>query len=236
MNLKKHTPNRQRGGFGLGMIVGLLLGLAVALGVALYVTKVPIPFVDKVPQRSAEQDEAEARANKNWNPNAPLSSGNSKPARPAASGVVGSDNSAANAPTTVVPPTGNPATAPNIPAIVAAPAAKPASAPTAAQPSPGASAVAGTTKPTLDPSNPQNKDRFVFFVQAGAFVQPAEAEQQRARLAMQGFTARVYERESQGRVVYRVRIGPFEGESEAEKLKAEVEGAGLEAALVRVQR
>ncbi|MGS0756579.1 hypothetical protein ACVBEH_19240, partial [Roseateles sp. GG27B] len=33
-----------------GLIVGLLLGLAVALGVALYITKVPIPFINKVPQ------------------------------------------------------------------------------------------------------------------------------------------------------------------------------------------
>lgn len=51
----------QRGGFFLGMIVGLLIGLALALGVALYITKVPLPFIDKVPQRTAEQDAAEAR-------------------------------------------------------------------------------------------------------------------------------------------------------------------------------
>ncbi|OYU93619.1 MAG: hypothetical protein CFE45_20665, partial [Burkholderiales bacterium PBB5] len=28
----------------------------VALGAALYITKAPVPFVNKVPQRSAEQD------------------------------------------------------------------------------------------------------------------------------------------------------------------------------------
>ncbi len=39
----------QRGGFAVGLIVGLLLGLALALGVALYVTKVPVPFINKVP-------------------------------------------------------------------------------------------------------------------------------------------------------------------------------------------
>ena len=53
-------PARQRGGFLIGLVVGLLVGLALALGVALYVTKVPIPFVNKVPQRTAEQDAAEA--------------------------------------------------------------------------------------------------------------------------------------------------------------------------------
>jgi hypothetical protein len=70
----------QRGGFAVGLIVGLLIGLALALGVALYVTKVPIPFVNKVPQRTADQDAAEIQKNRNWDPNAPLSGKN--PAKP----------------------------------------------------------------------------------------------------------------------------------------------------------
>ena len=48
----------------MGMVVGLLIGLALALGVALYITKAPIPFVNKVPQRTAEQDTAEAERNR----------------------------------------------------------------------------------------------------------------------------------------------------------------------------
>ena len=71
----------QRGGFLVGLVIGLLIGLALALGVALYVTKVPVPFINKVPQRTADQDAAEAERNKNWDPNAALAS---KPAaRPA---------------------------------------------------------------------------------------------------------------------------------------------------------
>lgn len=72
----------QSGGFALGLVAGILLGLALALGVALYITKVPVPFIDKVPQRSADQDSAEAEKNKAWDPNAPLVQG--APARPAA--------------------------------------------------------------------------------------------------------------------------------------------------------
>lgn len=72
----------QAGGFALGLVAGLLLGLALALGVALYITKVPVPFIDKVPQRSADQDNAEAEKNKAWDPNAPLVQG--APAPPAA--------------------------------------------------------------------------------------------------------------------------------------------------------
>jgi len=66
----------QRGGFFLGLIVGLLAGLSLALGVALYIAKVPVPFVNKVPQRSAEQDAAEAEKNKNWDPNSGLAGKN----------------------------------------------------------------------------------------------------------------------------------------------------------------
>ena len=65
------SKEKQRGGFAMGLIVGLLLGLGIALGVALYVTKAPVPFVNKLPQRTAEQDAQEAERNRNWDPNAP---------------------------------------------------------------------------------------------------------------------------------------------------------------------
>ncbi|MBH9577460.1 SPOR domain-containing protein [Inhella proteolytica] len=198
----------QKGGFGLGLVVGLLLGLAIALGVALYVTKVPIPFVDKTPQRNAELDAAEAAANKNWDPNAGLNGGKS---RVAASGVVA---------------------AASVPSAPASAAPVPAPTPT---PVPQASAVA--TKPTEPAaSKPAGADPYVYFVQAGAFTKPEEAEQQRARLGLQGFNAKVYEREANGRVVYRVRIGPFDMKADADTLHAQVQDAGLEAAVVRAQR
>ena len=54
----------QRGGFAIGVVVGLLSGLVLALGVALYIAKVPVPFVNKVPGRTAEQDNAEAERNR----------------------------------------------------------------------------------------------------------------------------------------------------------------------------
>lgn len=196
----------QKGGFGLGLVVGLLLGLAIALGVALYVTKVPIPFVDKTPQRNAELDAAEAQAGKNWDPNAGLNGGKS---RVAASGVVAA---ASAAPASAV--------------VASAPAVAPAASPVAAAP----------LKPAEAASKAAGTDPYVYFVQAGAFTKPEEAEQQRARLGLQGFNARVYEREANGRVVYRVRIGPFDLKVDADTLHQQVQDAGLEAAVVRAQR
>jgi len=90
----------QRGGFAMGLIVGLLIGLALALGVALYVTKVPVPFINKVPQRTADQDAAEAERNKTWDPNAGLAT---KPAARAAAAASAAPTSPAATPAPAVP-------------------------------------------------------------------------------------------------------------------------------------
>lgn len=63
---------QQRGGTILGLIIGIVVGLAVALVVALYVTKTPVPFLNKGQNRTPEQDAAEEKKNKDWDPNAPL--------------------------------------------------------------------------------------------------------------------------------------------------------------------
>ncbi|WP_298234101.1 SPOR domain-containing protein, partial [uncultured Azohydromonas sp.] len=79
-------------------------------------------------------------------------------------------------------------------------------------------------------------DAFTYFVQVGAFSRVEDAEQQRARLAMLGYTARVTEREQSGRTVYRVRLGPFERKEEAEMTQDRLRGSTIESALVRVER
>jgi cell division protein FtsN len=213
---KPAGQKNQKGGFVLGLIVGLLVGLAVALGVALYITKVPIPFVNKVPQRTAEQDAAEAERNRNWDPNAPLAG---KAAR-SASGVV-------NAPVASVPPPSN--------TTASTAAASASAAATAALPTPKpakAEAPAAASAPTAG----AGADAYVYFVQAGAFTRPEEAEAQKAKLAIQGFTAKVMEREQNGRTVFRVRLGPNDTRESAEDLQRKIEAAGFEANLVRVQR
>ena len=209
---------RQRGGFAVGLIVGLLIGLALALGVALYVTKVPVPFVNKVPQRTAGQDAAETEKNKNWDPNSPLYGKN--PARPASGAV------AASAPPAVAGP-----------ATAAAPAGKPLSPAAARDPAAILSgAAAGASAPRAAASAGAGVDPFSYFVQAGAYGKTEDAEQQRARLAMMGMEAKLTEREQSGRTVFRVRVGPFDKKDDAEAAKSKLGDAGIESALVRVQR
>ena len=192
---------QQRGGFVLGLVVGLLVGLALALGVALYITKAPVPFINKVPQRTAEQDSAEAERNKNWDPNAPLAG---KPA-------------------------GHPAAA-SAPASGAAPLATTSAPPALTSNRNPAAILSGA------PSTAGGPEPFVYFVQAGAFTHDDDAEQQRAKLAMIGFAAKVSEREQSGHTVYRVRVGPFETRDEADGVQAKLTEANVDARLVRVER
>lgn len=72
--------NEQRGGTLLGLMIGAVLGLGAALAVAVYITKVPVPFMNKSQPRSPDRDAAEAKKNQDWNPNAPLYGKN--PAKP----------------------------------------------------------------------------------------------------------------------------------------------------------
>jgi cell division protein FtsN len=221
----------QRGGFAVGLIIGLLIGLALALGVALYVTKVPVPFVNKVPQRTADQDAAETQKNKNWDPNSPLYGKN--PAKPGngASAAAGAGTGAA---TPVIP--GMPSTTPP-PATTSAavPAAK-GSAPTSARDPAAiladkpARTASGTAAAAAGP------DPFAYFVQAGAYARTEDAEAQRAKLAMMGMEGKISEREQSGRTVFRVRVGPFDKKATADGAKEKLDAAGVESALVRVQR
>lgn len=218
--------NKQLGGTIIGFIVGVIFGLGAALAVAVYVTKVPVPFLNKGGARGTDQDAAEAQKNKNWDPNSPLYGKN--PARPPAA--------AASAPATAGVAPAPVASAPAVAAVdprAAASSAKPAAAAT----KPGSADPLGDLAAAKAAAAPGNSaDPFDYFVQAGAFRTQADADAQRAKLAMLGWEARVSEREQNGRTVFRVRVGPFTKRDDAAQLKDKLDTTGVESALVRVQR
>jgi len=202
---------QQRGGTILGFIIGVVVGLGAALAVAVYVTKVPIPFVDKGQSRSNDQDAAETQKNNGWDPNAPLYGKNPvKPVAPASPEPAASAPAEGAAEGVVV----NPPKGELKPAVSADPL--------------GDLAKARASNSTADP--------FTYFVQVGAFRTVEDAESQRARLSLGGVQARVSEREQSGRTVYRVRVGPFDTKDEADTTKAKLDASGLETALVRIAR
>lgn len=229
---------KQHGGIFLGLILGLVLGLAAALGVAMYVAKVPVPFVNKSATRNASQDAAEAERNRHWDPNALLRRN-------------GAGGSAVLAPPPEPAPIPEPAQdAPESGTVPSeAPAqTRPVPAPAEVQPAPAAAPRPGTA-PRTDPlgelmaaranrpdPRPASVDPFTYFVQAGAFRSLKDADAQRARLSLMGVEARISEREQAGRTVYRVRVGPFQNQDAAERVKQRLADNSFDAALVRVQR
>ncbi len=239
----------QRGGTILGLIIGVLVGLGGALAVAVYVTKVPVPFVNKGTNHSPEQDAAEAQKNKNWDPNTPLYGKN--PVRPAsaAAGSIGTagalPSQASNATNTVAvnAASARPAAANapgNLPANTSSTTPAKTDAKAVSQDPLGdlakARSAAAPAVTTAAMSANSSADPFTYFVQAGAYRSTEDAEAQRAKLSLLGVEAKVTEREQSGRTVYRVRVGPFDKKDDAEKTKDKLDATGTETALVRIAR
>ena len=234
----------------MGLVIGALVGLGIALTVAVYVTKVPVPFLTKSPAVTPDSDAAEARKNKDWNPNAPLAGKNPARSAPSASGdpaAPAGSEPYPSAPSTSVP---DPVLTPDDAKKAArtAPAPKTAALPASA-PASSAAVAARPAKPApADPLGDLAKarsespafaaaaDPFNYFIQAGAFRTAEDAEQQRARLLLLGMQAKVSEREQAGRTVYRVRVGPFDKKDDADRVKYRLDNSSIETALVRVQR
>ena len=84
-------------------------------------------------------------------------------------------------------------------------------------------------------AEPVSTDPFIYFVQAGAYRSNEEAQAQRAKTAMLGLDTKISERDQGGRTVYRVRVGPMD-KAEAERVRAKLEAAHIDSAMVRVQR
>jgi cell division protein FtsN len=218
--------NQQRGGTLVGFIIGLVVGLTVALGVAIYVTKVPIPFLSKGQNRSADADAAEAEKNKDWDPNAPLygKKGGKSADKSDEAKADGKTDPKTDAATKVDVKSADP-----LGDLAKVKSAEPKSEaqPKAAEAKPPESKAADV-KPT--PADP-----FIYFVQAGAYRTPEEAEAQRAKTGMLGLETKISERDQGGRTVYRVRVGPLD-KAEAERVRAKLEAAHIDSAMVRVQR
>ena len=245
--MRQHS---QKGGAATGFIIGLVIGLAAALAVAIYVTKVPTPFTNKNQPRSAEQDAAESQKNKDWNPNSGLQS---KPASGGNAETGANEDSKVQAKDMPKEPIkDSPKEVIKEPAKeIAKPESKPEAKPEAKteakteskpEPKPGVTAdplgdlVKSKATQTAASNSAGGADPFTYFVQAGAFRSQTEADAHRAKLSMMGLDAKISEREQAGRLVYRVRLGPYDDKDVAENAKARLDKSGIETALVRVQR
>jgi cell division protein FtsN len=250
-NLK---PQAQQGGTFLGLVIGVLLGLGISLAVAVYVTKVPIPFVDRGVAGSAEADKAEMARNKNWNPNAAvitveppknlagvtLPEGVDPP--PIPSDAVSSDADIP-APAVMADPLGTLALAK---LDGQSSDAAEASANTGTNqsgdagggaPSTEPAAVVRAPAPTPAPAqSSESKGVTAYIIQAGAFTDVNDAEAQRAKLAIMGVDVRVSVTEKDGVKYFRVRSGAFRDKASAQATSKRLTQAGVDNTVMTIKR
>ncbi|MBB5216496.1 SPOR domain-containing protein [Parapusillimonas granuli] len=230
----RKSSSAKSGSTLFGILIGLIVGLAAAVAVALFVTKVPMPFVDKAsrdPAKTLLPDVRDAP-----DPNIGLY-GSGAPAGSAAGGS----------------PVTPPAPLPDIPPVASSPGAvapgqdsignliaslsdPPATAPSKPPAAPGTGAkpvVPGTEAPPPARSKPAAGTQTTYYLQAGAFRSEADAEAMKARILMLGLPVQLQKAQVNGGTIHRVRVGPFKGIDEMNRSRERLGSEKIESSVVR---
>ena len=82
----------------------------------------------------------------------------------------------------------------------------------------------------------QEVSKDVYFIQAGSFQNPADADNQKARLAILGFESSVEPANLPDKGTwYRVRMGPYQKLDEINRIRQSLAQNGIEASLVKIK-
>ena len=206
-----------------GVLVGLILGLAAAVAVALFVTKVPMPFVDKASRDPAQTLLPDVRDAPD--PNLGLY-GKSGPAGVSPTGPTDTTP----APLPGMPPAGGAAgtAAPTPPDTLGnliaslGKAEQPTKPATPAKPAPGTEA----------PPKVANSQT-TYYLQAGAFRSEDDAEAVKAQILLMGMPVQVQKAQVNGSTINRVRVGPFKGIDEMNRSRARLGEEKIASSVIR---
>ncbi|MBC3870797.1 SPOR domain-containing protein [Undibacterium oligocarboniphilum] len=188
-------------------LTGIIIGLVIGLGIAVAVALLITKSSTPFTNKGGKSDKSDQPVTQLQDPNKPLY-GNKDAVKEAAKDV-------AKAPETVTP------------ANSAAPV-KTAEVKTESKPA--ADKLADSAK--ADSAD----DKYIYFLQAGAFKEQADAESARARLALIGFEAKVSEKTSDTGTMYRVRIGPFSNIETMNRIRSKLSENSIDVAVVRTAK
>ena len=201
-----------------GIIIGLILGLAIAVAAALYVTKAPIPFMDKASQEV--EDLLSADTSQTADPNLGLYGDAFSLEPPVFSGK---EAEIAKSFGNLSSPSINIETTPE-----KSQAADSLDKLIAQLPDPKTSTEATTPKPKQ-----VAKAQGSYYLQAGAFRSAQDAESRRAQILLLGLDVNVQPGDYEGRRINRVRVGPFQGIDEMNRARAILGKEKIETSVVR---
>src|SRR5688572_271014 len=197
---------REEGNFLAGMGVGVLLGLAVSLGIAFYLNRTPIPFMTAKPKQVEKNGAAAKTA-----PIAGLPQGGATPgaATPGAAEKPKFDFYR------ILPGSEEPVSDKEL---------------KERERQQRAAAKTGSS------SSQQETSKDVYFIQAGSFQNPADADNQKARLAILGFESSVEPANLPDKGTwYRVRLGPYTKVDEINRVRQALAQNGIDASLVKIK-
>ncbi len=218
---RKSTKSRSGGSTLFGVLAGLILGLAAAVAVALFVTKVPMPFVDKAtrdPAKTLLPDVRDAP-----DPNIGLYGQNSPGGMPSTGPTA---TAPAPLPGTASPGKTPPSMSDDISALIARLDDQPASP---AKPAAAPSTPAAKKDSAAKPANTQT----TYYLQAGAFRSEKDAEAVKAQVLLLGLPVQVQKAQVNGATINRVRVGPFKGIDEMNRSRVRLGEAKIDSSVVR---
>jgi cell division protein FtsN len=218
---KNSGGGKARGGTLIGIVIGLVLGLLIAVGVAVFLNKGTKPFADKTGRERPPVVKGDGKSASN-DPNAPLYGKDARVAEPKKDGkdddrfsfykiLPGEEKGGADK---------------------GSDAKK--DAPKDAKDAKGTDVAKADTTAPKDAASPTGKEQY--FLQVGAFGSAGDADNQKAKLALMGFEARVEATEVEGKgTLHRVRIGPYARLDDINRVRSTLAQNGVDASLVKMK-
>jgi hypothetical protein len=80
---------------------------------------------------------------------------------------------------------------------------------------------------------PAAKSDSIYFLQVGAFTKRADADAQKANLAIQGIQAQLSEVTTDGNTLWRVRVGPYNSVEDSNSVRDKLSGLGIKPTLIK---
>ena len=92
------------------------------------------------------------------------------------------------------------------------------------------------TTPAISPPVESSKSDAIYWVQLGAYGDKSTAESEKASFALQGVQTKLIEGKNDGQTIWRLRLGPFNTESEVQTSKTALENIGISYTVIKAKK
>ena len=223
---------KTRGGTIIGIVIGLVLGLLIAVGVAVFLNKGTKPFADKTGRDKPPVTKGNDKG-ASADPNTPLFGKDARAAAEAKKDGKDDDRFSFYK----ILPGDEQAKAGQDAKKDPAKILEGKDSPKDAKDTKAADAkAAAEAKAAADATKVASASREQYYLQAGSFTAPGDADNQKAKLALMGFEAKVEATEVEGKgTFHRVRLGPYGRLDDINRVRATLAQNGVDASLIKMK-